>query len=559
MLELRTFGGLSVAGHVTPPTGATTSRRQLALLVLLAASGERGLSRDKALAYLWPEGESERARHALNQTLYALRRTLGEDAVTSGGAELRLNPNVMIADVADFEAALRRGDRARAAALYTGPFLDGFFLDDAPEFERWTESERSRLAQRLSGAMQSLATEASARGDHQAAAEWWRRLAAAEPLNSRVALSLMTALVESGDRGGALRHARAHTSLLREELDVAPDPAIAALARQLREEPMSGQSRGATVAPISTRPARPSLLRDGAAQSHQRYLAHLRKALAERYELGDQLERGGIATAFAARDLMRGRAVTLKIVHPSLAALLDAGRFTSGMRKVSDVVHANVAQLIDVGDIDGVVYYTMARVEGDTLRARLARERQLPLADALRIAHDIAGALVAAHAAGVLHLDLKPRHVVLADGGVVVLELGVAPAVAAAAGDAVTQSGVTLGTPGYMSPEQASGERHLDGRSDVYSLGCILYHMLAGEPPFAGPTAQAVLIRRLTESVPALRASRDSVPPAVERALATMLARVPADRYATAGDVRLALGELAEVAPRRDAARLRVR
>jgi DNA-binding SARP family transcriptional activator len=549
MLTLRTFGGLSVAGSGTSG-GVAPQRRQLALLALLA--GARGVSRDKLLAYLWPESDAERSRHALNQALYALRRDLGADAVLTAGAELRLNPAAITADVAELEAALECGDGARAAALYAGPFLDGFFLEDAPEFERWVDAERARLAHRASAAMESLATAAAARGDHHAAAGWWRRLADADPLNSRLALLLIRSLAASGDRAGALRHATSHAALLREELDVPPDPQITAIARRLR----SADDEVPHARPLqpAARSALPPMLGAAAAESSRRYLDHLRHALADRYEVGERLERGGASTAFRAKALSDGSAVTLRVVHPTLAALLDVRRFVADLRRLAPVAHPAIARLVDVGEADSVVYYASAPVDGGALRARLAADRQLPLGEALRIAREVAGGLAASHAAGVLHLDLKPRHVLLASRSATVSELGVAPAIAAAAGEALTHSGVTLGTPAYMSPEQAAGEKQLDARSDIYSLGCILYHMLAGEPPFAGPTAQAVLTRRLTEPVPPLRASRGSVSPALERVLSRMVARVPADRFPTAAEAEAALEDVLNAEPTRDAA-----
>jgi adenylate cyclase len=243
MLKLRTFGGLALEGENGLPPGSSASRRSLALLALLAASGNEGLSRDKILGYLWPESDTERARHALAQSLYALRRELkgdlqGEDPVLAGaGDTLKLNPGQISVDVAEFEAALGRGDLEGAVALYRGPFLDGFYLSNAPEFERWVEARRAQLATKVSDALESLAAGAAARGDHRGATDFWRRLATLDRLNSRVALGLMKALAASGDRAGALRHARIHQALLASELDAAPDAAVADFVARLRAEP----------------------------------------------------------------------------------------------------------------------------------------------------------------------------------------------------------------------------------------------------------------------------------------------------------------------------------
>ena len=236
MLRLRTFGGLSVEIEGRAMGGAWAQRKRLALLALLAAARDRGVSRDKLLAYLWPETDVERARHTLAQMLYAMRRELRGESIVLGTAELRLNPQCLASDVREFEEALDRGERLSAVARYTGAFLDGFHLHEAPEFERWVEDERARLAHRFRGAAYTVAVEADARQDRELAIEAWRRLAAFEPLDGRATLGLMLALVAAGDRSGALKQARIHEALIRAELDTAPDESVLALAERLRGE-----------------------------------------------------------------------------------------------------------------------------------------------------------------------------------------------------------------------------------------------------------------------------------------------------------------------------------
>lgn len=238
MLRLRTFGGLSLESDEGALNVAALQRRRLAILTLLAVARDRGVSRDKVLAWLWPEGDTERARHTLSQLLYALRRDLKADVVLgTAGEMLRLNRDVIRSDVADFEDALDAGELERAVELYAGPFLDGWFIADAPEYERWAESERGRLAGRAVTALRRLAELATARADHDAAVRWWRQLATLDPLDARAAIGLMTALAASGDRGAALRHARVYETLVQQELDVPPDPAVRALADRLRDAP----------------------------------------------------------------------------------------------------------------------------------------------------------------------------------------------------------------------------------------------------------------------------------------------------------------------------------
>jgi TolB-like protein/DNA-binding SARP family transcriptional activator/Flp pilus assembly protein TadD len=234
MLRLKVLGSPVVEGNGELPSGAAVQRMPLALLALLASSHDRGLSRDKILAHLWPEAEPEKAAHRLNQILYALRRDLGSDTLFLGSSDLRLNPAVLATDLADFTAALRRAEVEEAVALYRGPFLDGFYLDGAPEFERWMEEERVRLAKQYGSALETMASQAAERGDLAAAVEWRRGITHIDPFDSRAALRLMEVLHAAGDPAGALQVARAHQALLRKELDAPDDLAITSLVDLIR-------------------------------------------------------------------------------------------------------------------------------------------------------------------------------------------------------------------------------------------------------------------------------------------------------------------------------------
>ncbi|MFN2566415.1 MAG: protein kinase [Gemmatimonadaceae bacterium] len=550
MLRLRTFGGLAVDSDHGTHGGATAYRRRIALLPLLAVSGDRGMSRDKLLLYLWPESDQAKARHALTQTLYALRRDLRAEELFLSTSDLRLNPQLITSDVGDFERALARGDLARAISLYRGPFLDGFHISDAPEFEQWMDGERSRLERRACGALESLAADAERRGDHRTAADWWRQLAALDPLSGHVAVGLMTALAAAGDRAGALQFARVHEMLLREEVGAAPDAAVVALAVRLRSEPavprpvVAAAAHAASTAAIATTTLTPRACADAILPRPVRvYQEHLERALEGRYELGRKLGRTGSATSYLARDVAHDGLVIVRVVEPGLAALLDMERFLRELEALRGLEHPNMLPLLDADESHGVVFYVAPHVEGETLRDRLEREKQLPVDDALRITRGVADALACAHARGIIHRDFKPKNIFLADARALVANLGIAHALSVAAGDALTRSGVMLGTPAYMSPEQAAGEPELDGRSDLYSLACILYELLVGAPPFAGASAQAVIARRWTERAPGVRTVRESVPERVERAILQALARVPADRFRTVAEFREALAE----------------
>ncbi|HET8625448.1 MAG TPA: BTAD domain-containing putative transcriptional regulator [Gemmatimonadales bacterium] len=219
-----------------PAGGAAAQRKSLALLALLAGS-ERGMSRDKILGYLWPDADAAKASHRLTQVLYALRRDLDADGLFLGSSDLRLNRDLISCDVHEFTSTRQAGDLERAVALYAGPFLDGFFLNDAPEFERWMENERAGYARECAEAIETLAAKAGAGGDHRRAAAWWQHLAEQDPLSSRVTIHLMSALAAGGSRADAIEQARVYQELIRRELDADPNPAVVALAEQLRRSP----------------------------------------------------------------------------------------------------------------------------------------------------------------------------------------------------------------------------------------------------------------------------------------------------------------------------------
>ncbi|HVK00249.1 MAG TPA: serine/threonine-protein kinase, partial [Gemmatimonadales bacterium] len=259
-------------------------------------------------------------------------------------------------------------------------------------------------------------------------------------------------------------------------------------------------------------------------------VAALREGLRERYAFERELGRGGMATVWLARDLRHDRPVALKVLHPELAATLGPERFQREIRLAARLQHPHILTVHDSGDLPRagstpLLWFTMPFVEGESLRDRLRRERQLPVDEALRIGQDIALALDHAHRHGVIHRDVKPENILLADQALLA-DFGIARPLSEEG--RITESGITLGTPAYMSPEQASATRELDGRSDIYSLGCVLYEMLAGEAPHSAPSAQAIIGRRLSEPAPRVRRARPASSEEVERTVATALAPIPA-------------------------------
>ena len=268
----------------------------------------------------------------------------------------------------------------------------------------------------------------------------------------------------------------------------------------------------------------------------------LRKTgLGERYTPDRELGRGGMATVFLAHDVKHRRQVALKVLHPELAHALGAERFLREVETGARLVHPHVLPVFDSGEVDGLLWYTMPFIDGESLRDRIKREHQLPINDAVRIALEVADGLHYAHEHGVVHRDIKPENILLSGNHALVADFGIAKAVVVAGGDRLTQTGSSIGTPTYMSPEQTAGDSELDGRSDVYSLGCVLYEMLSGEPPYGGSSARSVMVKHLTDPVPSVRRLRPGVPERVDRVITQALAKQPADRFATAADFARAL------------------
>jgi tRNA A-37 threonylcarbamoyl transferase component Bud32 len=270
-------------------------------------------------------------------------------------------------------------------------------------------------------------------------------------------------------------------------------------------------------------------------------IARLTTALADRYRIQRELGAGGMATVYLADDLKHDRKVAIKVLRPELAAVIGAERFLSEIKTTANLQHPHILPLHDSGQADSFLFYVMPLVEGESLRDRLHREKQLPVADAVRIASEVAGALDYAHRHGIIHRDIKPENILLHDGRALVADFGIALA-ATSAGSRMTETGMSLGTPHYMSPEQAMGDRELTPRSDIYSLGALTYEMLLGEPPFTGPTAQSIVAKVMTEEPAPIVTRRRSVPESVEAAVLTALEKLPADRFATAAEFVSAMG-----------------
>ncbi len=270
-------------------------------------------------------------------------------------------------------------------------------------------------------------------------------------------------------------------------------------------------------------------------------LEGLRTALADRYQIEEELGQGGMATVYLARDLKHDRQVAVKVLRPELSAVLGAERFLNEIRVTANLQHPHILPLHDSGEAAGLVYYVMPYVEGESLRDKLDREKQLSIEETIELAAQVAGALGYAHRRKVIHRDIKPANILLHDGNAVVADFGIALAVSQAGGTRITETGLSLGTPHYMSPEQATADRELTPASDVYSLACMTYEMLVGDPPHTGSTAQAIIAKVITETPARVTLHRPKVPLHVEATIMKGLEKLPADRFTGAQDFADAL------------------
>ena len=281
-------------------------------------------------------------------------------------------------------------------------------------------------------------------------------------------------------------------------------------------------------------------------------LERLTEALAGRYGIEHELGAGDMATVYLAQDIKHDRKVAVKVLRPELAAVIGGERFLQEIKVTANLQHPHILPLHDSGEADSFLYYVMPLVEGESLRARIDREKQLPIEESVEITRAVASALDYAHRHDVIHRDIKPENILLHDGQPVVADFGIALAITAAGGTRLTETGLSLGTPHYMSPEQATADRELDGRSDIYSLACVTYEMLGGQPPHIAPTAQAVVAKILVDDPKPVSDLRSNVPAHVDAALQRALSKIPADRFPDAakfGEALTTEGAVSSVAP----------
>ena len=533
MIRLRTLGSIGLHSATGEQLDAVVAQpKRLALLVFLTLARPFGFHRrDRLLAMFWPERDETHARNSLNQAVRFLRQALGSSLIVSRGAEdIGVDRAQVWCDAVEFQTAIAENRAADAIELYHGELASGFFVSDSRGFDEWLESERARLREQASQAARALAEREEASGNLTQAVRWGRMAVTLSDGDERTLRRWLTMLAGAGDRAGAIQAYEEFARRLQDEYEADPSPETRALVESIRNEVRrpAGEPRPVTGAAVG-RQATPLL--------ESTPLASIGVFTRGWYSITREIGAGGMATVYLAHDVRHSRWVAVKVLRPEIALTVGADGFLREIWIAAGLQHPHIVPVFDSGAIDGRLYFVMPLVGGESLRARLERDGPLPLGDAVRVAREIADALAYAHKQGIVHLDIKPENVLLtgepggADSHAMVADFGIARAIASSGAEArLSETGVVVGSAAYMSPEQAAGDE-LDGRSDVYSLGCVLYEMLTGKPPFVGATRLAVLVKHSTASVPNLDEVREGVPVNIVHAIRRALSKVAEERY----------------------------
>jgi serine/threonine-protein kinase len=522
-LDLRDAQGNAVRTVLAQP-------KRLAIVAYLALNEANSpCRRDTLLGIFWPELSQERARQALNKAVHFLRRALADDVLVSRSADdIAVDGSKLWCDARAFSEAANAAQMSEALELYRGDLLPGFYIEAAPAFEEWLEQERARLRRLASHTARRAADERERDGQSTAAVAFARRAAELSDQDEREVRQLLALLDRLGDRAGALYAYEKFARRLASEYDAEPAAETKTLIAHVRAREETHVDVPPAVAP-----------------RFEPYTAEtLSGALRTRgYEVQRELGSGGMATVYLARDIKHDRRVALKVVSPAVGALRLADRFLAEIRVTAHLQHPNILPLLDSGEANGMLYYAMPYVEGESLRRRLEREGAIPVDEAIALIRALAAALDYAHREGVIHRDIKPDNILLQDGQPVLADFGIALALTDTSIDRLSATGLSLGTPQYMSPEQAAGDLAVGPESDIYSLAAVAYELLVGEAPFTGPTPRAVLARVMLDPPRPIRTVRSAVPAHVESAVLKALAKHPVDRFASAAEFSATLAE----------------
>jgi serine/threonine-protein kinase len=555
LIELRILGSLDLrgpeGGEIRP---VLNQPKRTALLAYLAVARPRGFHRrDKLMGMFSPETDDERARSALRSSLHYLRQAVGREIILNrGSGEVGLDRDQIWCDVLAFEEAAEAGRVDEALDLYRGDLLDGVFLSDCPAFERWLEGEREGLREMASGAAWSLAHQQIRVGTLVDAERTGQRALALVSTDESAVRDFIRDLAHAGDRAAAIRFYEKFADGLARDLDLRPAAESRDLAAGIRAsmEIAVGAEASPAATPGQARDGKDGRRRgkgpeaSGKAEAPARSpLDRLKAALASRYAIEKEIGRGGMGTVYRATDLKHQRKVAVKVLSSEIAAVVEADRFLKEIETAASLTHPYILPVHDSGRANGILYFVSPYVATESLRARLEKERQLPVADAVRIASAVASALDYAHREGVIHRDIKPANILLQDGEPLLSDFGIAVATDTASAGRITGTGLVVGSPEYMSPEQSTPGHVVGPASDIYALGCVLYEMLAGEPPFTGATPQAALARVRSEDPRPLSGLRSMIPPNVNAAIRKALEKAPADRFISGKEFARALAD----------------
>lgn len=525
MIRLHLLGAIDLRDEEGREVRAVLAQpKRLALIAYLAAASPSGPHRrDTLLGIFWPELDQEHARNALSQAVHFLRRSLGEGALVSRSTDdLALHEAAVWTDVTAFWNALDEDRMDEALELYRGDLLPSFFVPEAPGFEEWLERERANLRSQAAGAARRLAERHEAGGQLTQAIRCARQAVELSNGDERPLRRLIELLARLGDRAAALQAYDSFARWLATELEAEPAAETVALIERVRASshrrsvPDGDPLRLAAVQPATDQGA---------------------SALADRYTVERELGGGGMARVLLATETALGRQVALKVLAPELARSVSADQFRREIQVAARLHHPHIVPLLAAGQAGDLLYYTMPFVAGESLRARIERDGQLPIPETVRLLTEIARALHCAHQHGIVHRDLKPGNILLAGGQAQVTDFGIAKALSDSAEAGALADGIALGTPRYMAPEQAVGGDAVDQRADLYSLGVVGYEMLTGAPPFSGGTAQALIEAHAREAPVSVGIRRPDVPVQLADLIMSLLAKHPVDRPTSAGEV----------------------
>lgn len=492
--------------------------------------------RDTLLSLFWPDLDDTHARWAFAQALRFLRKELAgpssEVLVSRGAEEIAVNTSALWCDAAAFREHVDAGQYGEALDLYRDDLLNGFFAEAGADFDEWLARERNQLRASAAKAARAFAELREQQQDFTTAVAAARRAVDLSEVDERVLRELLELLDRLGDRAGATHAYDVFARRLAAEYDAEPAAETKLVINRIRARVTAPAGNGhARVLGISdARAAAPQIIESPT------IFSPLPSALTDvnDWRVERELGRGGMATVYLARDIKHDRQVALKMLRPEVAASVGSERFLREIQITARLAHPHILPLIDSGTAAGALYLVTPYAPGESLRERLRREQQLPVDEALRITREVASALDYAHRQGVVHRDVKPENILLQDGQALVADFGIALILSAAGGKVANGDGLSPGTLSYMSPEQVAGDQDLDLRTDVYSLGAVLYEMLVGLPPHTSLDRQDLIEKVLTEPVRPVRVLRKSVGPHVDAVLQKALAKLPADRFGSA-------------------------